>query len=576
MQLEIKPSNFNSFPLAGLLLPGANMHSWMMHIQALQLPLSAIHVYPIPNILANSIWGCFIISENNFKNVDISNGMLCQLVHNRLYIPQYASLSPQIRLVEMEKIFANGNHIMHPEFGLVALDMPIDWTSVFNELPPVPTAVVKPAEASFVPSVLHKMEVKALPADEVLDAMKQNLFPQQQTMDDKPLSLIEKIKYHILKSLFSGGESSSGTSSGSTSAPAKLPKWMEALGKMMDKWMPKENKWLNKLQQNLDELEKRNQSEMEKLMDMFRNNPDEALKYAIPLDEDGTNRGGNQGAFELSKRWNDFSLNRNGNYGVGGSTTFQDDAYQKLRDQYTKTAQELVKHKQYEKAAFVYMKLLKNYYMAAQTLEEGTLFPEAAAIFLKHIQNKERAAQCYEKGNMTTEAIGLYKELKQHEKAGDLYLSIKDKKAAFKQYEIVIDEHTTSGRYVKASLLYRHKMDDTTSAQHLLMDGWRQEKDAFNCLNNYFQNIEDEKELEQAIDQVYINETNHKNKPVFLKALQHEHKKHPALQLRTREIAYEIISETASSVPSIVDELKGFNADPSLGQDASRYKLSNK
>lgn len=60
------------------------------------------------------------------------------------------------------------------------------------------------------------------------------------------------------------------------------------------------------MQQDYEDLERRNQKLVDKFLDLLRNNPAEALKYAIPLDENGSVRGGNNSSFTLSRRWFDF------------------------------------------------------------------------------------------------------------------------------------------------------------------------------------------------------------------------------------------------------------------------------
>ena len=87
---------------------------------------------------------------------------------------------------------------------------------------------------------------------------------------------------------------------------------------------------------------------------------------------------------------------------------------------------------------------------------------------------------------MITDAIGLYKELNEYEKVGDLYMLQQKKETAFEYYQIVADDYIAHDKYVKASLLYKNKMENTESAQEFLLKGWRHQKDAFNCINNYF------------------------------------------------------------------------------------------
>jgi hypothetical protein len=64
--------------------------------------------------------------------------------------------------------------------------------------------------------------------------------------------------------------------------------------------------WVNGLQQDFEELERRNQKHLDRLMKLFKNNPLEALKYKIPLDNEGYQEG-RMGQLTLSKRWMDFS-----------------------------------------------------------------------------------------------------------------------------------------------------------------------------------------------------------------------------------------------------------------------------
>ena len=347
---------------------------------------------------------------------------------------------------------------------------------------------------------------------------------------------------------------------------------MGFLNKIMNFFSKQENKIADKMMSDFEDLEKRNQKQIDRLMDMLKNNPEEALKYAIPLDNDGSNRGGIEGTFDLSKRWMDFSLLSPGGSGGGGSVVLGD-KFQELRNQYMKTAEDLIKKEEYRKAAFIYLKLLKNNHQAAATLENGKLFPEAASVYLKFMQNKNKAAECFEKGHMTMEAIDLYKELLQNEKVGDLYMSIYRKKEAFEFFEKVADDYKSKDQYVKASLVYKNKMDNSGAGQSMLLEGWRKQKDAFNCLNNYLNNIEDVKAVGSEINHLYSKEVDNSNREAFLKVIEHEYEKHEELSEPIRDMAYEIIAEEIRKNPSIVHELKVFNKNnKELSKDTTRYR----
>ena len=201
------------------------------------------------------------------------------------------------------------------------------------------------------------------------------------------------------------------------------------------------------------------------------------------------------------------------------------DHFLKLNQQYNKTAEDLIAQKKYQKAAFIYMKLLKNYHKAADTLRTGRFYQEAAAIYLKYAKDKNAAAECYKDGLFYKEAIELYKELKQYEKAGDLLVEINKIDKAYEQFTLLANQHINKKKYVMASLVYRNKMHDRESAQSLLLKGWETNNDSYNCLNNYFHNIDDQQACLQAIYDVHKKSVNKNNNRTFLKALSLEYKK---------------------------------------------------
>lgn len=570
MNLRIKPWSKNTYPLQGVLIKGTDLQHWLYQLQILEIDINTVPVFAIPGTRPNSIWGCLVVLKqvisNDFK---LQNVQFCQCIEGALFIPEFSTLYPKINPSEIAILFAKCKHIIHPEFGLFELENPIDWQDVLEIPSPQNYLFTEPQITAFRPQTIHKIEIKALPPDELLKNMEENTFPKKESFKEKPLNLNEKIKYQLLKSVFK-------TSNKDGAIQTEKANWFSTLATRLGQLFPSSVKLFEKFESDFEDLENRNRSEMEKLMQLFKNNPEEALKYAIPIDNEGTNRGGNKGAFSMSKRWQSFNLFGNNETRSGGNVLLQDDSMAKLQQQYYQTATNFINEKNYEKAAFVYLKLLKNKQMAANTLENGKLYPEAAALYLKYLDNKERAALCYEKGRMTSDAIGLYKELKMHEKVGDLYQSINNRKEAFEHYNYVVENYKSTDQYVKASLLLRNKMEDKSSAQDALLTGWREQKDSFNCINNYFVNIEDIEILSKEIDRIYRHETNERNRPEFLKALKYEHKKDALIATQTKDLAYEIISELARTNPSILNELSAFNNDMQLSKDITRYKTQVK
>lgn len=257
----------------------------------------------------------------------------------------------------------------------------------------------------------------------------------------------------------------------------------------------------------------------------------------------------------------------------GGNIYLEASVFDKIRNKYEELAQKYISEKDYRKAAKVYINLLKDYYRGAKTLEDGELYNEAAVIYLKKLKNKSEAASCYEKAKQFKKAIDLYKELEQKEKVGDLYRQMNDTKNANVYYQMVVDDYVSNNQMVKGSLIYRKKMEMPDEAQQILLKGWEEDRDAFNCLNNYFANISDVKKLDQQIRELY-GKTPSDKKIIYLEAMKHEFKKDPKLQSTTRNIAYEIIAEKVATRSEIVNELKHFNPeDEVILKDISRYKM---
>jgi len=255
-----------------------------------------------------------------------------------------------------------------------------------------------------------------------------------------------------------------------------------------------------------------------------------------------------------------------------GTFYLENSLFDRIRNRYEDLAQKYIDEKDYRKAAKVYMNLLQDNYRGAKTLENGGLYNEAAVIYLKKLNNKSEAAQCYEKAKQYKKAIDLYKDLDQKEKIGDLYVELNDKTAANSYYQMVVDDFVNNNQMVKGSLIYRKKMHLPDEAQKILLKGWEENKDAFNCLNNYFVNVSDVEDLNQKIHDLY-QKTSPDRKLIYLEAMKHEFKKDEKLQETTRNIAYEIIAENVENHSSVINELKHFNPkDEVILKDISRYK----
>ena len=570
MQLQIKLYHKNTFPLGGILVRSPHVADWLTAIQELNLTFNEITVYPIPDNTPNTIWGCLIMMPGAIDKRTIGKHELFQTVTPHLFIAELAILYPAISPAEIQKLFGKGRHIFHPDFGMVALNDEL----VADQLPVQPILksyhISKPAEETFIPQQVRSFRVEAVSPEETLKNLEDKIFPQKQQMKDKPLTISEKAKLLFYSLLFKKA-----TGTGKKRLVSKTKEW-SGIEKFLT-LLFRNNGFAERLQQDFEDLDNRNQKEVDKLLDLLASDPEEALKYAIPLDGTGVTRGSNNGQLSLMKRW--LNLSWSGTSVVGRSSGGADigDRYYDLQKQYLATAETLIARKKYHDAAFVYMKLLKNPHRAAEVLETGKCYHDAATIYIKHTGNKRKAAECYENGNMTLEAIEIYKELKEDEKVGDLYSSISRKKEADIYYNKVADKYKGKNQFVKASTIYKDKMGCLSDAQEVLLIGWQADKDAANCLTGYFSNISDVDELKKQIDHIYVNDRGADKSEKFLSAIKHVYHKRKELSEPIREMAYEIVAAKVSANPLIVSELKFFNPnDKELTKDTLRYKVENK
>lgn len=567
MDLKIKPYHKNIYPLSALIINGSSVYSWLTEIEYMGLTSNDCTVYPLPSETANSVGGCFIIVHKPIKGIAIGKNERCQKVTENLYISENSILSPCLGESEFDELFKE-KHLFHPHYGLVELESPIDFGTIFSIPDTLKKKVTKPSKPAFVPKSIHRFQIQPIPPEEVMKTLEESAFPKQEQLEDKPLSVAEKAQYATLKKLFKKKEEIGGKVIEKTSLLSNIEKLFRPLTKNVDSWT-------DNLKKNFEDLDRRNQKELDKLLDMLKDNPDEALKYALPLDGEGTGRGEEVGEFRLSRIWNSFSLNQS--YGSGrasGGYINLNKGYDRLREQYQQTAQALISEGKYEKAAFVYMKLLKDFYAAADALEKGKMYVEAATVYLEKTANKEAAAKCFVKANMIEKAIELYVSMKEYETVGDLYMQINKEAQAFNFYTKLASEYLNAQKHIKAAEVFKQKMDNTKAAQRILFDGWTEDKNALNCLHVYFQNIENEEELMSEIKAIYDNGLKKNKKDIFIKALKGEYKRREDLRPELKEIAYEIVSDLVAENPYKLSYLEYFNnEDRHLKKDIMRYQM---
>lgn len=524
--------------------------------------IEVCQVYPLPGSTPNSVWGCLVVSQEDVSPENVGGYQLCQQVLPTLFIPEKSRLVPRLTPQEKSRLFSDAVHIFHPEIGLANLGEPIQFEILIKAPTERDSLRRTPEPSTFIPRDISLYQVISVAKEDVLSQLEEVVGVSD--VSDQPLDFVEKIRLKLYEMLLSeeGG--------------SQLDLRKMSLIKEIEKFLGTEGgdgkNWSVRMQKDFEDLAARNNKEIDKLLDMLKKNPEEGLKYAVPLDSEGLSRGDNfgRGSFTLGKIWNSLTLTSQ-THGMGnGGSSIDASHFQKLSEQYQKMAKDLIAKGEYEKAAFVYLKLLKQHWNAAQTLEEGHLYAQAASIYLEYCKNKEKAAECLEKGNMIKEAIPLYQDLKKYEKVGDLYLQLKEESEAMKAYAAAKDLHLEKERYIEASTILHNKMGAPTEARGVLLNGWQRIQNS-DCLRLYFQYAENEEVLRQSIGQVRDDLSPYHCR-AFLKVLRKESKRNPNLKKYVLQTAYSVIAEHAKHDKRIVGMLRTFiPEDADLQNDISRF-----
>ncbi len=264
---------------------------------------------------------------------------------------------------------------------------------------------------------------------------------------------------------------------------------------------------------------------------------------------------------------------QSGGGGMDSAVYLENDVFNKLRIKYEDMANEFIEKKEYKKAAYIHMKILQNPYRAADVLDEGGFYNEAGIVYQKKCFNYHSAAECYVKGRSYKKAIKLYEEIEEWENVGDVYRILKEEKKAREFYQIIVDEHIELDRFVRASMVYKEKMNDSASAQRILLQGWVENKDAENCLHSYFHEYDDPHESLQKIKLIQSLHVHNTNKKKFLNVLKGQYGRFEETKKPIQNIAYEMIAgENNTEIP--ISFLNHFvSEDSKIKRDTQSYRM---
>lgn len=251
--------------------------------------------------------------------------------------------------------------------------------------------------------------------------------------------------------------------------------------------------WASSVMESVSEKMIRDRhKELSKLTDMLESNPDEGLKFALPLSSWGGSRGFAKPGSKLLKNFANFDLSRLFGGGMGGADVWDVpyDMQVELTRRYRELAQRELNLGRFRRAAYIYAHLLGDLSGAANALKLGNHFREAAVLYKDKLHNPRKAVECLFEGGLFFEAIELCEANRWWELAGDYYREINQESNAIRSYEKAVEEALEKKQIVIAARIQELKINDADLALETLESAWPDSDSVKQCMREIFRILE--------------------------------------------------------------------------------------
>ncbi len=570
MQLQLKIQDKICHQTAAAFLRGGDPARWLEEIDSWQLDADQMEAYLVPEgIHSTKVAGLFIVFKSGLAPKNITLLDAYGLVGARLYLPVQAKLFPEVTQRELADQLLYDRNFLHPMIGLVGFSKSEDqlnWATLLQMGAQENRnwGFAMPRVGKKAPR-LKQITLDQPPGLSFMESLRKDIDPR--SPDDIPedkKDILQNLKDKAIDKTVSAGRNLLGRMGrGLSGAGGGLGGMLGGLGGLMAS--------------GLSALERMRNDEINRLLNLFETNLEEALRYSIPLDDQYEGRGKAPPSGRLF-RWDKIDFNL-GNLGGGQPRDGWDlgNRFFDLRKRYLEAAQRMIQEGKFRKAAYIYAHLLGDFTSAANVLVQGKHFREAAELYEKHLKDLPAAAKCLEDGGLLLEAIEIYRKLGKEEKMGDLYHTLKMEEEAMKCYWDCAYRALDNDDFLEAARILDVKMNQWDRANELLLDGWGKSLQGQSCLQEYFRRLQDRNEdsIAPEVQRIFIQKTRQDQRPLFLNVLLNMplKKVDEALRQTTQHIGYELISEQASKGNTgYLANLSHFVAEDWLvSSDASRY-----
>jgi tetratricopeptide (TPR) repeat protein len=466
---------------AAWLVPGDDVALWIEEWLRWNLPQANWRIAILPG------WGVLTIVPAGQTPAVPPRAVPLGRIGSRWFLPLHAELLPAATAEELEALLPAdfAAVVFHPARGLLAIEA-TQLRSVHELLDAPPFCAqdwtaAEPGEA--LNDRLLSVQPSSLPSlAQILQSGRDDIGsqgPQLWELPPRPNEpgngLLDRAQRGLSQSFLQAiGGLAKLLGSSNASSPSKSRSGMNSRGASPG-WLGSLADWaaqkMNAIAQQIDDQRHR---EINRLMHLLQNNPDEGLKFAIPFSNGGEHRGLAPPRGSLGARDVNFNLNRLGGGGPADVWNLSQKHQLELSKRYRELANRELQLGRQRRAAYIFAELLGDFDAAASALQAGEHWREAAVLYRDRLNRPRQAADCLERGGMLHEAIAIFEPLHEYEKIGDLYARLEqpdDAIAAWRKAAI----HCEGNRdYFKAAKILEEKMAVPDEAEQALTRCWLQ------------------------------------------------------------------------------------------------------
>jgi hypothetical protein len=496
IQLRYSPRPLR--PAAAWFILGSRAAEWLDEICIWGVPLGNLTLYLVPQSAVDRSPAGVLVTVRGKDSPTVSPWAIPYgCVASRLYLPVEAWLFPPVEDQELAALVGTGlaAAVWHPVCGLVGFE-PVDGLTVAGLLSwPGPRGgdwdrarpgmafntrlrSVEPDRLLTCEMIMQDgrgdigTEAQELPRQP--DAPGESSFSSLREMGARALSAAAQAAQRLLRgaSPATPPQNTSQQNAASQNAPAlQAP---GSGGQPGTGWGARLANWLGQMAQSAAQradYESERARALRRLLHMLNNDPDQGLKFALPLGGDAF-RGRAPPSGQLTERNVNFDLSR---LGGGEAADFWNVPQQmqfELIRQYRRLAERELHLGRHRRAAYIFAELLNDLAAAAAALISGKHYREAAVLYRDRLKQPREAAKCLEQGGLWAEALQSYEELQEYEHAGDLARKLEQHDDAERLHRLAVDRILSRKDFPAAARLLENKLHVPDEALEVLLKGW--------------------------------------------------------------------------------------------------------